>query len=270
MENTINDRISHLIELLNLSSNSFASQMDVNTTIIYNIQKGRNKPGFDLLQKITDTFNVNGNWLLNGNGEPLLNYVKNDSFNYVKNDKVNANSNDKVEVKTNVVSGKFMQNSIERNRSFLGGDITNRDSFLYEDLAKDFGFDELNLRLEKLQDIITGYDKRINRELKKNYTDLYNTLEVIGDLEAMLDVINDVVNNYLVDRPNPSEIAKIRHTYKNTGKLPDTIDYKSHKEQVISWLEKIGKYKAAIDAFYEQGERFLQTLKPLDSEGFID
>lgn len=68
---SVNDRISELINALELNPNSFADQLGVKNPVIYNIVKGRrSKPSFELLQKILVTFHaVNANWLVNGQGD---------------------------------------------------------------------------------------------------------------------------------------------------------------------------------------------------------
>lgn len=54
---------------LRLNNNSFCNTIGVNPTIVHNIIKGRNKPGFDLLNKIILSFdNINAEWLMTGNG----------------------------------------------------------------------------------------------------------------------------------------------------------------------------------------------------------
>lgn len=70
---TINDRISELISYLKLTPNSFAASLGIKGTVIYNIQKGRNKPSFDLILKIVEVFDVNANWLISGAGSIILN-----------------------------------------------------------------------------------------------------------------------------------------------------------------------------------------------------
>lgn len=53
-----------------MNPNSFADQIGVKGTVIYNIIKGRrSKPSFDVLQKILIAYStVNANWLLKGDG----------------------------------------------------------------------------------------------------------------------------------------------------------------------------------------------------------
>lgn len=66
---TINNRIELIVNELNLNNNSFAVKLGVNPTITHNIIKGRNAPSYDLLNKISLTFdNINADWLLTGKG----------------------------------------------------------------------------------------------------------------------------------------------------------------------------------------------------------
>lgn len=66
---TINERLELLQNELHLNNNSFCNTIGVNPTIVHNIIKGRNKPGFDLLSKIILSFdNINAEWLMTGNG----------------------------------------------------------------------------------------------------------------------------------------------------------------------------------------------------------
>jgi transcriptional regulator with XRE-family HTH domain len=77
----INDRISDLIDKLEITPNAFSDMIGVNATVVYNIIKGRrSKPSFDVLQKILASYqSVNANWLLNGDGSPWKDgRVKND------------------------------------------------------------------------------------------------------------------------------------------------------------------------------------------------
>ena len=66
---TINDRIGLIIKDLGLNNNSFSVIVGTNPTVIHNIVKGRNAPGFELFSKIALSFdNINMNWLITGNG----------------------------------------------------------------------------------------------------------------------------------------------------------------------------------------------------------
>jgi transcriptional regulator with XRE-family HTH domain len=74
----ISARIEKVIEDKKLNPNLFANELGIKTTVIYNILKNRNKPGFDLLLKICGKYNVNANWLLTGEGEMYLGSISND------------------------------------------------------------------------------------------------------------------------------------------------------------------------------------------------
>lgn len=63
------DRIQKIIENYNLTSNSFAQEIEVNRSTISHILTGRNKPSIEVIQKILKRFNsVSSDWLLLGNG----------------------------------------------------------------------------------------------------------------------------------------------------------------------------------------------------------
>ncbi|MFY0598581.1 MAG: helix-turn-helix transcriptional regulator [Cyclobacteriaceae bacterium] len=87
----INDRISDLINKLELNPNSFADAIGVTGTVIYNIIKGRrSKPSFEVLQKILLAYQtINANWLLNGDGKIWKEEVKNHDIEpgYIKVEK---------------------------------------------------------------------------------------------------------------------------------------------------------------------------------------
>lgn len=72
MEGSINERIKIIVEALNITANAFANELGVAGSVIYNIIKGRNKPSFDILDKMVSSFNVNPNFLLTGKGEVFL------------------------------------------------------------------------------------------------------------------------------------------------------------------------------------------------------
>jgi transcriptional regulator with XRE-family HTH domain len=76
MENkTVNERVSYLIKLLNLNTNSFANSIDIHSSILYNIEKGRNKPSFDVIEKILKIHSVDANWLIQGIGSVFIDEV---------------------------------------------------------------------------------------------------------------------------------------------------------------------------------------------------
>jgi DNA-binding XRE family transcriptional regulator len=63
------DRIQKIIEFYNLTSNSFAQEIEVNRSTISHILTGRNKPSIEVVQKTLKRFNaISSDWLLLGNG----------------------------------------------------------------------------------------------------------------------------------------------------------------------------------------------------------
>lgn len=73
ISSTIHQRIFQLMEAYGLNPNSLSVKLGTSDTVIRKILNGVNKPGFDTLQKIIQTFEgINVEWLLVGDGEMLL------------------------------------------------------------------------------------------------------------------------------------------------------------------------------------------------------
>ncbi len=69
---SIGQRFTELIQHLGLSKNAFAQSLDKTATVIQHLVDERNKPGFDLLCRVFETYpNVSKDWLLLGQG-PML------------------------------------------------------------------------------------------------------------------------------------------------------------------------------------------------------
>lgn len=68
-KNNINDRISELIEFLDITPTAFADEIGIQRSGLSHIMKGRNKPSLDVVQKIINRFpEINILWLVNGTG----------------------------------------------------------------------------------------------------------------------------------------------------------------------------------------------------------
>ena len=67
------ERLQEIIDCENLNVSSFAKKIGVaDQTIRGIVVQKRNKPGFDLLAKVIQTFNwINAEWLLTGEGEMI-------------------------------------------------------------------------------------------------------------------------------------------------------------------------------------------------------
>jgi len=69
---SIGQRFTQLIQHLGLSKNAFAQSLDKTATVIQHLVDERNKPGYDLLCKVFETYpNVSKDWLLLGQGSML-------------------------------------------------------------------------------------------------------------------------------------------------------------------------------------------------------
>lgn len=64
------DRLQQLIENEHLSPSRFADEVGLNRPAVSHILSGRNKPGFDALQRILQRFpQLNASWLITGEGD---------------------------------------------------------------------------------------------------------------------------------------------------------------------------------------------------------
>ena len=77
---TINERLDILIKKNHKNPKTFAESLGYAPSVIYNILKSRNKPGFEMLEKITEAYpNVNRDWLMAGEGEMFKQEKKRDA-----------------------------------------------------------------------------------------------------------------------------------------------------------------------------------------------
>ena len=64
------DQIQEILAKERLSSSQFADRIGVQRSSVSHVLSGRNKPGFDFIQKILVAFpEINGDWLITGSGE---------------------------------------------------------------------------------------------------------------------------------------------------------------------------------------------------------
>ena len=77
MDQGIAARLQVIFEREGISASIFADRIGVQRSAISHILSGRNKPGFDLLQKIIAKFpTINTEWLITGLGDPYKQPVK--------------------------------------------------------------------------------------------------------------------------------------------------------------------------------------------------
>jgi len=64
------DQIQEILTKERLSSSQFADRIGVQRSSVSHVLSGRNKPGFDFIQKILVAFpKIDGDWLITGSGE---------------------------------------------------------------------------------------------------------------------------------------------------------------------------------------------------------
>lgn len=88
----MNRRLQQFLELENLTSAKLAETLSVQASGISHILSGRNKPGFDFIQKIATKYpQINLEWLITGKGKPYKE-LNQDSPNLFNPSTVNEDS----------------------------------------------------------------------------------------------------------------------------------------------------------------------------------
>ncbi|PJG82324.1 MULTISPECIES: helix-turn-helix domain-containing protein [Pseudomonadota] len=80
----ISKRLNQLIELKQLNIKDFAEQCDIPYRSMYNYVRGEREPNLEALSKISQTFNVDLNWLISWEGE-IFKGVPKDAFSDEEN-----------------------------------------------------------------------------------------------------------------------------------------------------------------------------------------
>lgn len=88
----MNRRLQQFLELENLTSAKLAETLSIQASGISHILSGRNKPGFDFIQKIATKYpQINLEWLITGKGKPYKE-LNQDSPNLFNPSTVNEDS----------------------------------------------------------------------------------------------------------------------------------------------------------------------------------
>jgi hypothetical protein len=214
------------------SNGSLASQIKNNKTI-----------GVDKLEHILQSNpDLSAEWLLTGKGDMIQAVGVADRKNYLT----------------------------EKNTVFLNERVKITDAIVQSIVAKTYPNTDLIGGAKRLQEMVTGFDKRIIRELPKTHKELFDLLELIHNIDALQLLIAEVFSAYITNKPNPGDIYQYLDIEQKTEFIPDKLDYKKYREDVILWLESVNDYKEAIRLYYDQGELLLKALKPIDKEKIID
>lgn len=80
-------QIQEILAKERLSSSQFADRIGVQRSSVSHVLSGRNKPGFDFIQKILAAFpEINGDWLITGSGEMYKKKLPSGDLFEVKNE----------------------------------------------------------------------------------------------------------------------------------------------------------------------------------------
>ena len=125
------DRLLKFLNSEELSSARFAGIIDVQPSSVSHILSGRNKPGFDFIQKILINFpSLNADWLILGKGNMYKNYgVQRDLFSD------NPKSNYREQPETE--QGETMEQSESKENDDENIDTGILDTFVNKDTRED-------------------------------------------------------------------------------------------------------------------------------------
>ena len=94
------DQIQEILTKERLSSSQFADRIGVQRSSVSHVLSGRNKPGFDFIQKILVAFpEINGDWLITGLGEKYKRKSPSGDLFETKNEMQSPDTVEKIERK---------------------------------------------------------------------------------------------------------------------------------------------------------------------------
>jgi len=71
------DRLNEILKHFKINASQFADQIGVQRASVSHVLSGRNKPGFDFVQKIIEAYpSISAEWLITGKGELLKSKIK--------------------------------------------------------------------------------------------------------------------------------------------------------------------------------------------------
>ena len=73
-------RLKEIREILGFNQNEFAEKIELAPQSLTRYEKNKVKPNIEFIEKLTNMFSINSNWLLTGKGEPLIKNEKNLDF----------------------------------------------------------------------------------------------------------------------------------------------------------------------------------------------
>ena len=98
------DQIQEILKRENLTSSQFADKIGVQRSSVSHVISGRNKPGFEFIKKVIETFpDINADWLIAGKGE-MYSQIRPSKTLFIPEDdseeqSISADVKDKIDVK---------------------------------------------------------------------------------------------------------------------------------------------------------------------------
>lgn len=114
METTLQERIKYLMTVLKISPQQFCEKMGIQRSSLSHLLSGRNKPGFDFIEKLLHQFPVlNLEWFINGTGVPTKTNQLDSKFTDVTSDNfTNVNKREVISESEELVSyGNLIPNN---------------------------------------------------------------------------------------------------------------------------------------------------------------
>ena len=214
MESSINERINNVISTLNITKNAFADKLGVAGSVVYNIANGRNKPSYDLLEKIVSLFDIRSEYLLTGNGD--------------------------------VFSSK---NNISMQGDFVGAMQGNIENFNTSNFPDNDILDEIRetsnllLRLEKANKLNVFTD---------SYTDIQGDIDMINSYLGNYNVMQNIIDTLNEYRKKKIEWNDVMTEFKK--RLDKTIElYRimiPYKDVINEIYEKVSDFNDRNDRLY--------------------
>jgi transcriptional regulator with XRE-family HTH domain len=203
-----NQQIKKLIEALKITPNAFASKLGIKATSVYNILNNKNKPSYDLLEKIIETFSVNPNWILQDKGEIFYNKNDNSMRGYFEGGMRGGDENfNNSEVQNNSSkNGDFEPEVKDKDRYTLLAQIIKTNK--YEDLTEcyrniyldikllDLYLETYNIECNMMHIIENFFKKRAEMDEVMRYfkDDIKITKELYKIIEPYADIIKELHN----------------------------------------------------------------------------
>ena len=109
-------QIQEILTNERLSSSQFADRIGVQRSSVSHVLSGRNKPGFDFIQKILVAFpEINGDWLITGSGEMYKRKLHSEELFEAQKEVQTPENEDRIERKPVTMNIKKPQKETAKN-----------------------------------------------------------------------------------------------------------------------------------------------------------